>query len=57
MASDSIADIDDIENTVNGPQRVIYDGDYEDLFDILIENSEDVNLGLDDTHVVEAVIL
>ena len=43
-------------DSIAGPQTYIYDEDYRDLFEHILDNIEDENLGLDDSHLVEEVV-
>ena len=43
-------------DSIAGPQTTIYDEDYRDLFETILDNIEDENLGLDDSHLVEEVV-
>ena len=43
-------------DSIDGPQTYIYDEDYRDLFELIFDNIEDENLGLDDSHSVEEVV-
>ena len=43
-------------DSVAGPQTDIYDEDYRDLFELILDNIEDENLGLDDSYLLEEVV-
>ena len=43
-------------DSIAGPQTYIYDEDYRDLFETILDNIEDEDLGLGDSHLVEEVI-
>ena len=43
-------------DSIAGPQTTIYDEDYRDLFDTILDNIEDEDLGIGDSHLVEEVI-
>jgi len=43
-------------DSVAGPQTDIYDEDYRDMFELILDNIEDENLGLDDSHLVEEIV-
>ena len=43
-------------DSIAGPQTFIYDEDYRDLFETILDNIEDENLGLYDSHLVEEVV-
>jgi hypothetical protein len=53
-------DLDDllceIADSIDGPQMDIYDENYRDLFETIIDNIEEDNLGLDDSYLVEDVV-
>lgn len=53
-------DLDDLlcetHDSIAGPQTFIYDEDYRDLFETILDNIEDEALGLDDSHLVEEVV-
>jgi hypothetical protein len=42
-------------DSIAGPQTYIYDEDYRDLFEVILDNIEDENLDLGDDHLVEEV--
>jgi hypothetical protein len=43
-------------DSIAGPQTYIYDEDYRDLFEVILDNIEDENLDLGDDHLVEEVV-
>ena len=43
-------------DSIAGPQTFIYDEDYRDLFETIVDNIEDEHLGLDDSHLLEEVV-
>ena len=43
-------------DSIAGPQTYIYDENYRYLFETILDNIEDENLGLDDSYLVEEVI-
>ncbi|MEE8399149.1 MAG: hypothetical protein V3S89_09085, partial [Desulfobacterales bacterium] len=45
----------EVVDSIDGPQMDIYDENYRELFETMIENIEEENLGLDDSYLVEEV--